>query len=184
MATLDPGTWWSKMLPGELPAAAGDAETWPLPWAGPWERRDPRVDDANGHGSWHILKILCAPGSTLSAVCVSSHETRTTSPWWRCFYGTLVLHLVELRSCQTWLRTSLGSELQWTRRQETPIPAVTLLIDLPPNRTNRIYIYICIIYVYYYNVYIYSYIHECREEVREGGICLKELADICGHWQV
>ena len=48
MATLDLGLEEVRCPLGEFPATAGDAETWPLPGAGPWERRGPGADDAVG----------------------------------------------------------------------------------------------------------------------------------------
>lgn len=48
MATLHLGLEEVRCPLGEPPATAGDAETWPLPGAGPWERRGPGADDAVG----------------------------------------------------------------------------------------------------------------------------------------
>lgn len=55
-----------------------------------------------------------------------------------------VLKATELNRSRTWSRTSLGSEVPWTRRQERPVPALALLIDSPPKRTKRL----CICNVY------------------------------------
>ena len=44
MAVLDLGLDEVRCHPEEPPATAGGAETWPLPGAGPWERRGPGAD--------------------------------------------------------------------------------------------------------------------------------------------
>ena len=112
---LGSGTWWSEMPPGRAPSHCWRCRDLALAWSWTLGETGARSWCCGG---WHILKALYAPGSALSAVGASSHQTLTISP---CdFYDTCVLPRVELSSCQTWWRISLWSELHQTRKQKTP----------------------------------------------------------------